>query len=65
MVSNSGNESVNERKYTRRLCVSQSTYDLIMIDCKNALLEERPDFTELNITQNFMVNRIGKRYMKL
>ena len=58
-------EEFNERKYIRKLSVSQSTFDLVTKDCIKAFLEDNPDFESVKITQNFIIRRMAKGYLKL
>jgi hypothetical protein len=59
------NEEFNERKYVKKLSVSQSTFDLVTKDCIKAFLEDNPDFEGMKITQNYIIRRMAKRYLKL
>ncbi len=62
-IKNGDKEEGNERKYNRKLSVSQSTYDMVMKDCVEAYLDDNPDSEGLQITQNFIVRRMAKKYI--
>lgn len=53
----------NERKYKERLCCSKETRKLIMEDCKKEFIENNPEFKDVQITQDMILNRIARYYL--
>jgi len=47
----------------RHIAVSQEVYNKIMIECKKEFLEYNPEFKEMKISQNFLLNRIADKYL--
>ncbi len=56
--------SINERGYTETLKCSKETKKIIMDDCVKAFLKDNPDFQGMKISQNFILKRIAKVYLK-
>lgn len=53
-----------QKGYTHKLCVSKETQDLIRIQCIEEFLTKNPSFRGMNITDNFIVNRIARYYLE-
>lgn len=64
MVTEFGNEQVNEKHYTERLACSKSTKNLIIDDCSKLFLEAHPELRGMTITQNFILRKIAEFYLK-
>lgn len=56
--------SNNERGYSDNLKCSSSTKKMIMEDCIKLFLEDNPEYEGMKITQNFILKRIAKYYLK-
>lgn len=52
-----------EKGYTHHLNVSKSTFKLVNNNCKEEFLKQNPQFKNINITHNFMVDRIARYYL--
>lgn len=52
-------------RLSRKLCVTQSTYDLITKTCVKEFLMTYPEYKDINITQDFIVKRIAIQWRKL
>lgn len=62
---NGDSDEYNDKKYSKKLSVSKSTFNLVVDDCIPAFLKDNPDFQGMKITQNFIVRRMAKMYLKM
>jgi len=63
-MGDESDNSMNEKGYTENLKCSKETKKLIMEDCVKMFLEDNPDFQGMKISQNFILKRIAKVYLK-
>jgi hypothetical protein len=55
---------MSRSKYNMRMAMSLETYNKISNDCVKRFLEDNPEFKNVKITQNFILNRISDFYLK-
>lgn len=58
------NKEGSKKGYVERLVCSLETKKLVTTDCVNEFLEHHPDFKGMNITNNFILNKIVEYYLK-
>ena len=57
-------ETSNEKTYSVKLTVSESTKKLINEDCKEEFIKHHPELKGMKITENFIVRQIADFYLK-
>ena len=50
-------------KSYRKLNVRPDTFNLVMVECVEEFLKYNPSFEGMNITQEYIVKRIAKKYL--
>lgn len=55
---------MKETNYSERLCCSPEVKKRIMIKCKQEFLKHHPEMIGLNLTENFMLDKISVYYME-
>ncbi len=59
----SKNWANSKPKYSEKLCCSTETKDLITKDCIREFIEHNPEFKDVAITHDMILNRIAKYYL--
>jgi hypothetical protein len=47
----------------RHLAVTDEVYKKVMLDCKKEFLKYNPNFKEMKLSQNFIINRLADKYL--
>ena len=57
-------EEPNEKTYSVKLTVSESTKKLVNTECREEFLKHHPEIKGMKITENFIVRQIADFYLK-
>ncbi len=60
----SNGEQSNEKTYSVKLTVSESTKKLICNECKEEFIKHHPELKGMKITENLIVRQIAEHYIR-
>lgn len=55
---------LEERGYSRRLCCSKETYDMIVNGCRKRIYKETPELDGMKLSQNYILKRVARWFLR-